>query len=90
MSQSDQSYVFEFSRQASEVESSECWSPRFYRDDRQAVRAAQTMFRNRASDANDELAIYQGRKNWWGSAEGRYVGKIAYNALGTGTQFFSA
>lgn len=90
------SYAFEFSVQRGDRESSEVWSDRVYRDDGRAVAAARRMFAGRTQDANDELMIYEGRKNGWGCVEGhnggdpRYVGKIAYGALGNGYQFFKA
>jgi len=84
------SYVFEFSAQRGEREFSQCWSARVYENDAGAIRSARRMFRNRTDDANDELAIYEGQKNGWGSADGRYVGKVAYNSLGTATTFIPA
>ena len=76
-------YAFEWRRETQGRERTTNYANRQYNNDKTACRAAMTMFRHRTKDPNDELYIYEGFVNGWGSIEGRLVGKIAYNPLGT-------
>jgi hypothetical protein len=81
------SYALEWSRESGGRERTEVWSGRVYKSDASAIRAAMALFRHRSSDCNDELCIYEGRVNGWGSIDGRLVAKIVYDQLGG--SFFS-
>jgi len=82
------SYVFEFSKQNGDQEWRECFDARVFDDDKSAIRSARMMFYHRQRDKNDELHVYQGRRNGWGNAEGRYVGKVAWRPTGGSWTFY--
>jgi len=88
-------YVFEFHIDRGEPDPCtrvSLFGGRSYANDRRAISGAVIMFRNRTTDANDELWVYQGRVNGWGAIDdgARLVGKVAYNQLGTGFSFIKA
>lgn len=90
-------YVFVFSVDRGEPDPctrTSNFGGRVYDNDRRAVAAAIIMFKNRTCDANDELKIYDGRVNGWGTVVGhdggdpRYLGMVAYDASGDRFRFF--
>jgi len=88
------SYCFEWSVDSPDQHFTSIFGGRVYKNDQRAIAAALVMFRHRTSDPNDELHVYEGRKNGWGCVEGwdggdpRYIGKVAYNELGTAWKFY--
>lgn len=66
---------------------SETWSQRPYADDRAAIRSALRFYQSRHQSQTDELWIYEGRRDGWGFPDGRLLGKVAFNSLGTSFGF---
>ena len=59
---------------------------RVYRDDRQAIKAAKRLLKSRAADANGEVWLYRGTTD----DRDFYMGKAAYNPLGTAVTWVPA
>jgi hypothetical protein len=79
------SYAFQWRSEVAGAPFVHTWDgAREYLSDKTACLAARAMLRKRTSSPRDELHVYRGRVNGWGSIEGRCIGKVMHDPNGTG------